>query len=442
MNFLGLNEFAIIRSESNENGDIVYYLKANKYKPVCPVCGVTLYHVHSTTNREVRDLNSFGHRVGLIIEGHRYKCLNCGKVYSEAYKDIDTKSRLTNRLREQIEKESLKKPFLQIAEEYSISETTVRKVFSTHTELQNTERIYKTPKVLGIDEAHLNKNMRGVFTDIDNGLILEILPKRSKQAVMDYIDRLPNNHQIRVVTMDMYRPYREAVQECLPYAKIVIDKFHVVQMVTKALETVRKNYKITLSKTERNQLTHDRFVLLKNHEDFTPQEFQKMTVWFAKFPLLETAYRLKESFREIYLSDTKEQAISAYNEWKSSINEDMNVFLDVCGTIDRWHTEIFHYFDYSYTNAFTESCNNMIKCIEKAGRGYSFDVLRAKVLYGTSATKKPQYISPRYDDTYSEIECNKIGFVSDFKQPYKPTLKNGFGVSIPQLHEILQSGIF
>lgn len=185
MNFLGLNEFEIIRSESNEHGDIAYYLKADKYKPVCPVCGVTLFNVHSTTNREMRDLNSFGHRVGLIIEGHRYKCLNCNKVYSEAYKDIDTKSRLTKRLREQIEKESLKKPFLQIAAEYSISETTVRKVFSAHTELQNKERIYKTPKVLGIDEAHLNKNMRGVFTDIDNGFILEILPKRSKQAVVE-----------------------------------------------------------------------------------------------------------------------------------------------------------------------------------------------------------------------------------------------------------------
>lgn len=440
MNILGLNEFEIIRSKSNENGDIVYYLKADKYKPVCPVCGSTLFHIHSITNRKVRDLNSAGHKVSLIIEGHRYKCLNCSKVYSEVYKDIDTKSRLTNRLREQIEKESLKKPFLQIAEEYSISQTTIKKVFSAYIEKQNAERIYKTPKVLGIDEAHLNKNVRGVFTDIDNGLILEILPKRSKQAVMDFIDRLPNNHQIKVVTMDMYRPYREAIQECLPYVKIVIDKFHVVQMVTNALETVRKNYKATLSKTERNQLTHDRFILLNNQEDLTPQEFQKMTVWFAKFPLLETAYRLKESFREIYSSDTKEQAISAYNEWKSSINDDMTVFLEVCGTIDRWHTEIFHYFDYTYTNAFTESCNNLIKCIERAGRGYSFEVLRAKVLYGTSATRIPQYISSTYYDSSSEIELNKLS-LTKFKHPYKHILQNGYGVSIPQLQDILKSGV-
>ena len=35
--------------------------------------------------------------------------------------------------------------------------------------------------------------------------------------------------------------------------------------------------------------------------------------------------------------------------------------------------------------------DELIKNIEKAGRGYSFEVLRAKVLFGTSATKKPKY---------------------------------------------------
>jgi len=41
------------------------------------------------------------------------------------------------------------------------------------------------------------------------------------------------------------------------------------------------------------------------------------------------------------------------------------------------------------TNAYTESINNIIKHIERIGRGYSFDFLRAKVLFGNSATIKP-----------------------------------------------------
>lgn len=37
---------------------------------------------------------------------------------------------------------------------------------------------------------------------------------------------------------------------------------------------------------------------------------------------------------------------------------------------------ITNYWHYHWTNAFTESTNNSIKKIEKAGRGYKFDVLR------------------------------------------------------------------
>lgn len=65
--------------------------------------------------------------------------------------------------------------------------------------------------------------------------------------------------------------------------------------------------------------------------------------------------------------------------------------LAVKDTVNNWHSEIFNYFDYPYTNAITESINNLIKSIEKAGRGYTFDVIRAKILYGTKATRKPVY---------------------------------------------------
>ena len=44
----------------------------------------------------------------------------------------------------------------------------------------------------------LNKQMRSVFTDIDNGLILEILPKRSKQTVIDFINTLPNSYEMLI----------------------------------------------------------------------------------------------------------------------------------------------------------------------------------------------------------------------------------------------------
>lgn len=48
--------------------------------------------------------------------------------------------------------------------------------------------------------------------------------------------------------------------------------------------------------------------------------------------------------------------------------------------VDRWHREIFTYFEFPATNAFVENRNGLIKMANRAGRGYTFDVIRAKAL--------------------------------------------------------------
>ena len=46
-----------------------------------------------------------------------------------------------------------------------------------------------------------------------------------------------------------------------------------------------------------------------------------------------------------------------------------------------WHDHIFAYWDHRVTNAVTEALNGVAKLMERNGRGYSFDVIRAKLLY-------------------------------------------------------------
>jgi len=47
-----------------------------------------------------------------------------------------------------------------------------------------------------------------------------------------------------------------------------------------------------------------------------------------------------------------------------------------------WRTEILAYFDHPITNAYTEALNGVAKTINRQGRGYTFEVLRARLLYG------------------------------------------------------------
>jgi hypothetical protein len=53
------------------------------------------------------------------------------------------------------------------------------------------------------------------------------------------------------------------------------------------------------------------------------------------------------------------------------------------------------------TNAYTESLNGLIKITNRIGRGYSFEVIRARMLYGHLVADRDQHRCVREDDRCS-----------------------------------------
>jgi transposase len=437
MNQLNLPEFKVIEVQENDY-DILFTVEAVEPPKCCPECGSVSYYKHGKVERFVRDLSSFGKRVGINIKGNRYKCRDCEPpvTFSETYQSVDERDKMTIRLREHIKLQSLRQPFSNIAEEYSISPTTVKRIFNEYVEQNERYMVFKAPRVLGIDEVHLNKQMRAVFTDIEGLKVLDMLKDRNKQTVIDFLKKIPDKRTVESVTTDMWQPYKDAIREVLPHAKQIVDKFHVIQYGSKAMEDSRKAFRKTLTDKQRKQLMHDRFILLKNKEDLKPQEQWNLQIWFVTFPTLKAAYDLKEGLRDMYLCETREEAEEYFKQWKNSIPEDMTSFKEVAKMINNWHTEIFNYFDDRYTNAFTESINNLIKHIEKRGRGYSFEVLRAKVLFGTKATTKPRF----GEQPFTRMEKFTMISFNNYFTP--PKLIEGFGVSIPQLLTVIERDDF
>ena len=102
------------------------------------------------------------------------------------------------------------------------------------------------------------------------------------------------------------------------------------------------------------------------------------------------AFDLKEDFFAIYDDNiaSKENAINAFNEWEKSIPEDelYDKFRELAGTVHNFHSQIFNYWDcpIAISNGFTECTNRLIRENNLRGRGYSFEVLRARTLYRQS----------------------------------------------------------
>ena len=433
-NMLCLDEFDIL--ELRENADECDYLFVVSPKietKICTKCGSCNVVNYGRYTKLVRDININEHYTALKIRGHKHLCKDCGSIFVDRFNTLDLCSKMTIRLRCKIQQLSLTKPFKHIAREYKLSVTTIEKIALAYIREKDSQRIIYSPEVLGIDEAHLNGSIRCVLTDINEHLLVEMLPKRDKQTVIDYLDSLPDSNNIKVVTMDMYRPYREAVYECLPDAAIVIDRFHVVKLINDALSDYRKTLCKQLPVAEKKEINSVHKALNTNRKDLTANQNKKLGYIYSKYPELKMAYDLKDEFRKIYDCTNRSAAFLKYTKWSRKVKQNFSPYIPITETVNRWSREIFNYFDHPYTNGVTEAINGCIKAIARDGKGYSFEILRGKVLYGQAYKTKATFSYNKFYPTVHYVTGSSTHSSLNMIQNLMDSYKQISGADIDRL---------
>ena len=182
--------------------------------------------------------------------------------------------------------------------------------------------------------------------------------------------------------MDMWTPYREAVESTL-HGEVVVDRYHVVRMANKGLDEFRKSLKVSMTPAQKRHLMRDRYILLRRNKDLTAQDKLLLDTWLSNIPLLGRAYVLKGYY---YLVPTAHEArpksstASGVMHWPIVLKL-VPYFDELTTAVGNWHDPIFNYFDFQITNGYTEAMNGLIKIANRIGRGYSFEAIRAKMLF-------------------------------------------------------------
>lgn len=352
--------------------------------PVCPQCGSSAAAKHGKDHQCLRDLPCHAKHVFIEFSRQRFRCLICKKTWFEPLSGVDERRFATLRLVRYIQQQSLTRTFAAIALECGLDEKSIRNLFHDYVEELERSVQIATPVIMGMDELHLLGQMRGVITDVQGRSFVEVLPDRKKQTIITYLAALPNKEGIQVCVIDMWRPYLEAIQETLPHVTVVIDKFHVIKQLNEIVEKVRKDVRSGLSERQVRQLMHDRFLLLKRPRSLSERDQLILEGWLGTFPRLKAVYCLKEEFYDIYAAHTEEEAFDRFFAWQDRVMASCvyDDYLDFLLTIERWGDQIFAYFRHRYTGGFVEAANGIGRVIDRQGRGYSFEVLRARMLYG------------------------------------------------------------
>jgi len=72
---------------------------------------------------------------------------------------------------------------------------------------------FEMPTILGIDELHVLGAPRGVITNLEANTIIELLVDRKKQTILHSLKLLAHPERVRVVVIDLWKPYREAIRQ-------------------------------------------------------------------------------------------------------------------------------------------------------------------------------------------------------------------------------------
>lgn len=344
---------------------------------------------HGIKKQLVNDTPMHGKKVVIRLLRKRFRCKDCGKTFMEELPDIDDKRLATKRLVEWVSKRAIDHTFTSVAHDTGLNEKTVRNIFDDYAAGLNKQFKVVTPRWLGIDEVHLNKKMRCVVTNIEHNTIVEMFEFRKQDKVISALYNMPDRDKVELVTMDMWRPYARVARKMFPNATIVIDKFHVVRLASDGMESARKAIRTELTAEGRKAMLGDRFVMLKHSKELDQEEYLKLSGIISNYPLLEKAYVAKEAYYGIWDAGEKQKAKDLYDCWRDGIEDDIKPhFKKLTRAMKNWRTQIFNYFDHPVTNAYTESLNGIIKIMNRNGRGYSFDALRAKMLFAEKAHKR------------------------------------------------------
>jgi len=357
----------------------------------CPKCGSDKLSAFGTRKIRYMDLPLHGERALIDLDRQRYQCQSCKITFMAASEAFDPDYRLTTRAVKWMEKEAIHKPFTHVGQHMGVDEKVVRNIFRRYAQKREKELKPVAGRIIGIDELYLISQYRCIISNLEKKTVIDLLPQRKYPAVCEYLKHLDGKDNIEVVCIDMWEPYKNAVRAVLPKASIVVDKFHVAKIANECLDKIRKEYQRTLKTGTRLDLMRSRHILLRRSRDLSDEHKAKLAVWRKACPELADAYDHKERFFDIYNSRDPKAAMAAYNAWADSLPLSISkAFHPLQVSVRNWQSEIFGYFGSRYTNAYTECLNGITKITNRTGRGYSFDVIRFKLLFGHSHQKRFQ----------------------------------------------------
>lgn len=350
---------------------------------VCPRCATPSTVGYDFRFVTLKDAPVRGSSVKLRIKKRRFYCKTCRKPFTEPVQGVLKGKRTTQRYRRSVlwaceNFSDLKR----VRKAYRCSSGFIYQTLYEQIHLSLRRKLnYPWPTTIGVDE-HFFTRRRGraefatVFTDYNNKRLREVAFGKVKGELMAQLADIEGRENVKNAIIDMSDSYRSFIKEQFPNAKIIADKFHVLRLLTPALNKHRVAF------TGQNKQLPIRRLLMKPRFKLLYYERDALDRWLTDKQELREIYAAKEAIYNFYRIKGVNRAADALTRLTDALaHSKLSELKRFRRTLKSWRTEILAYFETRLTNARTEGFNNVAKLVQKRAYGYrSFENYRLRLL--------------------------------------------------------------
>ncbi|MBU1910556.1 MAG: ISL3 family transposase [Verrucomicrobia bacterium] len=347
--------------------------------PRCCRCGLPGTTYDHQPERRFDFVPLWGLLVFLLYAPRRVDCPNCG-VHVEAMPWARGKSSMTAVYMSFLATWARRLSWTETARVFRSSWDNVRRAVEWVVEYGLEHRDLSGISAIGVDEVQYRKGHKylTLVYQIDAGCrrLLWMTETRTKKAFQGFFTWLGKDRSaaLRVVCSDMWKPYLSVIRRYASQAINVLDKFHIVAHLNKAVdETRRKDATELRRKGDDVTLKHTRWCLLKRPGNLTNKQVGRLRSLLRLNLRTARAYILKEDFNHFWTYVSVTWAGKFLDRWCKMVMRSGIAPMKSKAKMLLSHRDlILNYFraKKEYSSAVVEGLNTKVKLVTRKAFGY------------------------------------------------------------------------
>lgn len=324
--------------------------------------------------------------VRIILNKRRIICRSCGANSMASTSLVDKSCHISNAIKQKATAALTEdRSMTSIATENNISVNTVQRQLERFESKFIDEDLDELPEHLAFDEFRgVGKVLHFICIDGDTHTIVKILPNRYKKDITDYFMKFSpqTRSQVKTVSMDLNCYYPEIVRAVFPNAKVVLDRFHMVQMLTRSFNSLRVQIMKQFDKQtqEYKMLKYHWKLFLKKYSDLekskTFYDWHTKNTWTQEHLILaglesneslKETYWLMQDFMEALDKRDSNKVKELIHKKSALLGAQMKTTLK---TFIHYQSGVLNGISNEYSNGCLEGKNRKIKQIQRTAFGY------------------------------------------------------------------------